>query len=153
MVCSWLSEQNSYLSKRCIQPLILLYWTFCYSHFNVCVHANLLQACLTLCDPVDYSRPGSSVHGILQARILEWIHPGNLLDPAIEPVSLMSPALASVSFTNSTTWEAPYFNALTVLIFLFTVWFPFLPGTLLLVPQSQAIVPCFPQATISPFSK
>ena len=31
------------------------------------------QACLTLCDPVDYSPPGSSVHGILQARILEWV--------------------------------------------------------------------------------
>ena len=29
--------------------------------------------CPTPCDPMDYSRPGSSVHGILQARILEWI--------------------------------------------------------------------------------
>ena len=33
--------------------------------------AKLLQSCLTLCDPRDYSLPGSSVHGILQARILE----------------------------------------------------------------------------------
>ena len=32
-----------------------------------------LQLCLTLCDPVDYSLPDSSVHGILQARILEWV--------------------------------------------------------------------------------
>ena len=31
------------------------------------------QSCLTLCDPVDCSLPGSSVHGILQARILEWV--------------------------------------------------------------------------------
>ena len=31
------------------------------------------QLCPTLCDPVDYSPPGSSVHGILQARILEWV--------------------------------------------------------------------------------
>ena len=31
------------------------------------------QSCLTLCDPMDYTPPGSSVHGILQARILEWI--------------------------------------------------------------------------------
>ena len=30
-------------------------------------------SCLTLCDPVDCSPPGSSVHGILQARILEWV--------------------------------------------------------------------------------
>ena len=31
------------------------------------------QSCPTLCDPVDYSPPGSSVHGISQARILEWV--------------------------------------------------------------------------------
>ena len=36
-------------------------------------HAKSLQLCLTLCDPMDYSLPGSSVHGILQARILEWV--------------------------------------------------------------------------------
>ena len=36
-----------------------------------CVHTNLLQLCLTLLDPMHYSPPGSSVHGILQARILE----------------------------------------------------------------------------------
>ena len=35
------------------------------------VHAKLLQLCLSLCDPVYGSPPGSSVHGILQARILE----------------------------------------------------------------------------------
>ena len=31
------------------------------------------QSCLTICKPMDYSQPGSSVHGILQARILEWV--------------------------------------------------------------------------------
>ena len=35
-----------------------------------CIHAKLLQLCLTLCDPMDSSPPGSSLHGILQARIL-----------------------------------------------------------------------------------
>ena len=39
----------------------------------VCVCAKLLQACPTLCNAMDCSPPGSSVHGILQARILEWI--------------------------------------------------------------------------------
>ena len=34
--------------------------------------AKSLQSCLTLCDPMDYSSPDFSVHGILQARILEW---------------------------------------------------------------------------------
>ena len=32
-----------------------------------------LQLCLTLCDPIDSSLPGSSIHGIFQARVLEWI--------------------------------------------------------------------------------
>ena len=35
--------------------------------------SEVAQSCLTLCDPVDHSPPGSSVHGILQARILEWL--------------------------------------------------------------------------------
>jgi len=38
-----------------------------------CVHAKLLQFCVTLCNPMDCSPPGSSVHGILQARTLEWV--------------------------------------------------------------------------------
>ena len=37
-----------------------------------CVCAKSLQSCSTLCDPMDCSPPGSSVHGALQARILEW---------------------------------------------------------------------------------
>ena len=35
--------------------------------------AKSLQLCPTLCDPMDCSLPGSSVHGVLQARILEWV--------------------------------------------------------------------------------
>ena len=34
---------------------------------------EVAQSCPTLCDPIDCSPPGSSVHGILQARILEWV--------------------------------------------------------------------------------
>ena len=37
------------------------------------VKALVAQLCLTLCDPMDCSPPGSSVHGILQARILAWV--------------------------------------------------------------------------------
>ena len=39
----------------------------------VCVHAKSLQLCPTLCNPMDCSPPGSSIHGILQARTLEWV--------------------------------------------------------------------------------
>ena len=48
------------------------------------------QCCLTLCNPMDPSPPGSSVHGILQARILEWVprpSPGDLPNPGIKPRS------------------------------------------------------------------
>ena len=41
-----------------------------YALLCACTHAEL---CLTLCDPVDYSPLGSSVHRILRARILEWV--------------------------------------------------------------------------------
>ena len=40
---------------------------------NVCVYALVTQSCSTLCDPMDCRPPSFSVHGILQARILEWI--------------------------------------------------------------------------------
>ena len=39
------------------------------TRMRACTHA---QSCLTLCDPMDCGLPGSSVHGIFQARILEW---------------------------------------------------------------------------------
>ena len=35
--------------------------------------SEVAQSCLTLCDPMDYSLPGSSIHGIFQARVLEWV--------------------------------------------------------------------------------
>ena len=37
------------------------------------VYLKVTQSCLTLCDPMDCSLPSSSVHGILQARVLEWV--------------------------------------------------------------------------------
>ena len=56
------------------------------------------QSCLTLCDPMNCGSPGSSVHGILQARILEWAaifcSPGDLPYPGIKG---RSPALQTES--------------------------------------------------------
>jgi len=66
--------------------------------------------CPTLCDPTDCSMPGSSVHGILQARILEWIalpssrgssQPGGLTGLNYHH------CMAGEFFINSTSWEAP----------------------------------------------
>ena len=47
----------------------------CFSLWCVCVCVCVLvaQLCLTLCDPMDYNPLGSSVHGVLQAWILEWV--------------------------------------------------------------------------------
>ena len=62
-----------------------------------CVCSQLLQSCLTLCDPVDWSQPGFSVRGILQARTLERVEvplAGDLPNPGTEPVS---PALQADS--------------------------------------------------------
>ena len=53
---------------------------------------------------MDCRPPGSSVHGILQARILEWVaisfSSGDLPDPGSKPASLVSPALAGGFFTS-----------------------------------------------------
>ena len=44
-----------------------------FLQLNTRVHAQSLQLCPTLCDPMDCSPPDSSVHGILQVRIMEWV--------------------------------------------------------------------------------
>ena len=56
-------------------------------------YAESLQSCLTLCDPVDSSPPGSSVHGILQARILEWVAFVNCLSIQFSSVAQSCPTL------------------------------------------------------------
>ena len=58
------------------------------------------QLCLTLCDPMDYSPLGSSVHGILQKECwsgLSCPSPGDLPDPGVKPVSPVSLALRADS--------------------------------------------------------
>ena len=67
------------------------------SRLKISLAIKYTQLCLTLCDPIDSSPPGSSVHGISQARILEWVaisSPGDLPNPGIEPGS---PALQAES--------------------------------------------------------
>ena len=49
-----------------------VYSEFLVAH-TLCVHAKWLQSCSTLCSPMDCNLLGSSVHGILQATILEWV--------------------------------------------------------------------------------
>ena len=68
---------------------------------NVCVCVLVAKSCPTLCDPMDCSPPGSSVHGILQAWLLEWLPfpcPRELPDSGIEP---RSPALQAILYHES----------------------------------------------------
>ena len=85
-------------TMRCWKRQRIILYRFQKEHDSV----DLLWLCLTVwffCDPMDCSPPGSSVHGISQARILEWVlfpSPGDLPDPGIESAC---PALAGGVFT------------------------------------------------------
>ena len=66
------------------------------------------KSCPTLCNPMGRSSLGSSVHGILQARILKWFaisHSGESSQPRDGTTPPVSPALASRFFTTRDTWE------------------------------------------------
>ena len=79
-------------------------------HF-FCMHAQWYP---TLCNPMDDSPPGSSVHGISQERTLQWVAISSSRGsswPGTEPASLELPALAGGFFTTCTTWEAPLCKA------------------------------------------
>ena len=73
--------------------------------YCVCVCVCVcVQSCPTLCNPIDCSPLGSSVHEIFPARILEWVsasYSGDLPDPVLELKSLASPALAARFFTTA----------------------------------------------------
>ena len=62
---------HCFLDLLCSQKRERIKYSFLF--FFLCTYYQSLQSCPTLCDPMDCSPPGSSVHGILQARILEWV--------------------------------------------------------------------------------
>ena len=55
-----------------LKPFPLM-WPYLGSVLKRCMHVKSLQSCPTPCNPMDSSPPGSSVHGVSQARILEWV--------------------------------------------------------------------------------
>ena len=76
----------------------------------MCVHAQLLQSGPTLCNLIDCSPPGSFVHGILQARILEWVampSSRGYSQPRDWTLVSQGSCIAGRSFTIWTTREAP----------------------------------------------
>ena len=68
---------------------------------------KVTQSCSTLCNPVDCSLPGSSVHGILQTRILEWVGISFSKSPLLKGIP--------ISFTGWSGWSAEGHRKLTLL--------------------------------------
>ena len=96
----------------CVRQQLVVVMVRVVVNYSVMCCARSLQSCPALCDPVDYSSPGSSVHEIIQARTLEWVAmppPGDLPDPGMELTSLMSPVSAGGFIKISTTCEAHCF--------------------------------------------
>ena len=102
-----------FISQMCMVPPCMPDIGACRTRYVcvcvcVCRHAKLLQSCLT-CDPRHCSPPSSSVHGSLQARILEWvampISRGSSPPRDWTHVSYVS-CIGRQFFTTSATWEA-----------------------------------------------
>ena len=78
-----------------------------------CKHAKSVQLCLTLCDTGDCGPPGSSIHGILYTKMLQWVALsssrdllGDLPDPGLNLHLLISLHWQVGLFTTNATWEA-----------------------------------------------
>ena len=84
------------------RELLHYFYHYYYNLFNTGVRTIMCvcaQSCLTLCNSMDHSPPGSSVHGILQARILEWVAISFSRDLPNPGTKSMSPALTDRFFT------------------------------------------------------
>ena len=79
----------------------------------VSVSVLVTQSCLTVCSPMDYNPPGSSVHGILQVRILEWVAFPFSRGPSLPRDGTRVSRIAGIFFTIWATREAqaPLLNA------------------------------------------
>ena len=90
-------------------------YIYIYIHtiFVFMVVVLVTTLCPTLCRPIDCSPPGSSVHGISQARVLKWAaisFPGDLPDPGSEPIS----CLAGRFFTTESPGKPPVYIHLCI---------------------------------------
>ena len=67
------SSSHSSSPQSCSSSSSLLHLSPFHPDYSQVSESAVTQSYLTLCDPMDCSPPGSSIHGILQARILEWV--------------------------------------------------------------------------------
>ena len=106
---TWISPRTSTNWQFCGLCFLVVHLFSVYIPLHVCYVIAVVSDSLW---PMDCGPPGPSVHGILQARILEWVamSPSRGCSGArSEPVSLRSPALAGWFFTAIAAWEALLF--------------------------------------------
>ena len=72
-VAQWKKKSHNQVKSPCVLSHFSHVWRFCNSVAAAATAAKSLQSCLTLCDPIDGSPPGSPVPGIFQKRTLEWV--------------------------------------------------------------------------------
>ena len=102
--CNWKLLVNV---KHLASSLYLISWTCIlypyseYKHPQSESESEVAQSCLTLCHPVDCSLPGSSIHGIFQARVLEWV---------------------AISFSRGSSWPRNWIQVSPIVGRRFTVW-------------------------------
>ena len=94
-MCVWRWGNEFVCLFVCFNSILIHFFFFTRKHIFLLVVTTIqkvkmlvIQSCPTLCDPTDCSSPGFSVHGILQARILEWVaipFSRNLPNPGIKP--------------------------------------------------------------------
>ena len=118
--CAWKPVQCWTEVPRTDIPLLFLFFFFFLildgsTHSLIIMLFSIVFHNCSICSPMDFSPPGSSVHRILQAKILEWVAMPSCRGsswPRDWTWSLMSPALAGGIFTTSATWVAPYLGRL-----------------------------------------
>ena len=106
----WFHEALRLRGDECFLLVNHTVWEASYPDFNpyylksshiISVKVLVTQSCRTLCDPMDCSLPGCSVHGILQARILEWV---------------------AISFSRGTSWPRDQTRVSWITHRFFTIW-------------------------------
>ena len=103
----WLPKQVGLIPSKCTLFLLFPHILFNCPFLFCILHAESLELCPTLCDPMDWSLPGSSVLGILQARILEWVAIRFSKGSSQPRDETWVSCLTGRFFTTCTTIEAP----------------------------------------------
>ena len=103
----WKSGLQTWEPQASPSPTLCPFTALKPSEHPSSVSAQLLQLCPALCDPMDCSLPGSSIHGILQARILKWVAMASSRgspQPRDGIHTSYVPCISGRFFTTSATW-------------------------------------------------